>query len=247
VLASGAQAALAVVRMAGAVDANRQVVRRVAVLGTASIVVFVAVAGYAAKGDEAEGGVSAAFNDANNWLDRQWQDFLDPTLTPTGGSGRVLTARGVRSDYYRVALDGYAEHPLLGGGAGWSELLYARDRRVQEKIRDVHSLPLETLTELGAVGMLLLLTFLGAVASAARRAIRGKGAVRPAEAAAVIAAFVVWLGHASVDWDWEMPALTGTAIVLAAAVFGRGRRRRSRRGSRRDRSGPANRHVPGIA
>jgi hypothetical protein len=44
----------------------------------------------------------------------------------------------------------------------------------------------------------------------------------------VTAAFAVWLGHACVDWDWEMPALTGTAIVLSAALFQRGRRRRSR-------------------
>ncbi len=41
------------------------------------------------------------------------------------------------------------------------------------------------------------------------------------------AAFAVWFGHACVDWDWEMPALTGTAIVLCGALFQRGRRRRS--------------------
>ena len=96
------------------------------------------------------------------------------------------------------------------------------------KIRDAHSLPLETLSELGAVGMLLLLGFLGSVATAARRSIGGKGVIRPAEAAAVTAAFAVWLAHACVDWDWEMPVLTGTAMVLCAALFARGRRRRSR-------------------
>ncbi len=77
------------------------------------------------------------------------------------------------------------------------------------KIRDAHSLPLEKLSELGAIGMLLLLAFLGAVGAAARRTLAGKGAIRPAEAAAVVAGFVVWFGHASVDWDWEMPVLTG--------------------------------------
>lgn len=81
--------------------------------------------------------------------------------------------------------------------------------------------------------MVLLLAFLGVVGAAARRTLAGKGAIRPAEAAAVVAAFVVWFGHASVDWDWEMPVLTGMAIVLSATLFQRGRRRRrARRGTR---------------
>jgi hypothetical protein len=33
--------------------------------------------------------------------------------------------------------------------------------------------------------------------------------------------------HAAVDWDWQVPALTGTALVLAAALFPEGRRRRT--------------------
>ncbi|MEA2142968.1 MAG: hypothetical protein QOI64_1398 [Solirubrobacteraceae bacterium] len=227
-LAAGVQGALATVRVASALEDQMHTIRRIALVGVGLAVVVAAVVGYAAKGNEAEGGVTAAANDANRWLDRQWQDFLDPTLMPDGGTGRLLTARGVRSDYYRVALDAFKDDPLVGGGAGSSEVRYARERRVDEKVRDIHSLPLETLSELGAVGLLLLLGFLGAVVAAARRAVGGKGAIRPAEAAAVTAAFAVWLGHACVDWDWEMPALTGTAIVLSAALFQRGRRRRSR-------------------
>ena len=233
VLAIAAQAAVAMVRARQRFENRSQLIRRIALIGGALIIVVGAVAGYATNGDEAEGRVTAAVDDSGNWLERQWHDFLDPTLTPSAGSGRVLTARGVRSDYYRVAIDGFQEHPLIGGGAGSAEVLYASDRDVAEKIRDVHSLPLETLTELGIIGMLLLLGFLGTVAAAAGRAIRGKGAIRPAEAAAVTAAFASWLGHASVDWDWEMPALTGTAILLSASVFARGRRRRSRHGSGR--------------
>jgi len=239
VLAVGVQAALAMVRVTGVLDANRQAIRRYALVAAAGLLLVAVVAGYAAKGDDAEGGVTAAFNDTNDWLDRQWQDFLDPTLTPTAGSARVLTARGTRSDYYRIAIDGFSQQPLIGGGAGSFEVDYARERGVDEKVRDAHSLPLETLSELGAIGLLLLLAFLGAVAMAARRAIRGKGAIRPAETVAVAATFAVWLGHASVDWDWEMPALTGTAILLSASVFGRGRRRRRSRPPRTGRRAPS--------
>ena len=167
--------------------------------------------GYVAKGDEAEGRVTTAVNDTVDWLDRQWQDFLAPTANASEGTGtaRLITVKGARSDHYRVAIDGFEAHPLIGGGAGSFEVRYARDRNVDVKIRDVHSLPLEILANSAPLGMLLLLGFIGAVATAARRTIGGKGVIRPAEAAAVSAAFVIWLAHACVDWDWEMPVLTG--------------------------------------
>ena len=231
-LAVAAQAGLAALRVPSVLQHQMHAIRRIALIGTGMLVVVAAVIGYAAKGDKAETAVTAAFNDANSWLDRQWQDFLDPTSVPGAGTARLTTAKGSRSEPYRIALDGFAANPIIGGGAGSFEVLFARERRIDEKVRDAHSLPLETLSELGAVGMLLLLAFLGAVAAAARRAIRGKGAIRPAEAAAVSAAFAAWLGHACVDWDWEMPALTGTAIVLSTSLFHRGRRRRSRRSTR---------------
>lgn len=235
-LAAGAQAALASLRVSSVLERQLRTARRFALIGGAALVVVAALAGYALEGDAAEGRAAAAANDATGWLDRQWQDFLNPTTVPGVGPGRLVSAKGSRSEPYRVAIDAFEEHPLIGGGAGSFEVRYMRERRIDEKIRDAHSLPLETLAELGAVGMLLLLGFLGAVGAAARRALGGKGAIRPAEAAAVSAAFAVWLGHASVDWDWEMPALTGTAIVLTAPLFQRGRRRRSRR--RHDAAGP---------
>jgi len=229
-LAFAAQAALARVRISGLLDQRMKTIRKFALIGGGVLLIGAALVGYGARGDQAEGRVTAAVNDATDWLDRQWQDFLNPTTGNASegrGTARLISAKGARSDGYRVAIDGFEEQPLIGGGAGSFEVRYARDRDLDVKIRDAHSLPLETLGELGAIGMLLLLGFLGAVAAAARRTIVGKGAIRPAEGAAVTGAFAVWLGHASVDWDWEMPVLTGAAIVLSAALFQRGRRRRS--------------------
>ena len=229
VLAGAAQAAVSSIRAPALIARQMRSIRRFALLGGAALIVLVLLVGYVARGGEAEGGVTAAADDATSWIDRQWQDFLDPATSPGTGSARLTSAKGARSDNYRVAIDGFEEHPLLGDGAGSYEVRYARERNVDQKIRDVHSLPLETLSELGAIGMLLLLGFLIAVATAGRRALAGKGAIRPAEAAAVGAAFASWLGHACVDWDWEMPALTGTAVLLCATLFQRGRRRQSRR------------------
>jgi O-antigen ligase len=228
-LAAGAQAALARAGKAFLAAQRLQTIRRFALIAGGVLLVSAAIISYLARGDEAEGGVNAAFHDTSRWLDRQWQDFLDPTTVPGVGAARLTSAKGSRSDAYRIAIDGFEAQPLIGEGAGSYEVRHARERTIDEKVRDAHSLPLQTLSELGAVGILLLLAFFAAVAAAARRALAGKGAMRPAEAAAVLAACVVWLAHACVDWDWEMPGLTGPAFVLSATLFQRGRRRRSRR------------------
>jgi hypothetical protein len=246
-VAIAAQAAVCLVRMPGLLESHVAMLRRIALFGGAVLLVVVAGAAYAAKGNEAEGSVTAAVDDTTAWLGRQWDDFLNPTANASEGTGaaRLISAKGARSDLYRVAIDGFQAQPVIGGGAGSFEVRYARERHVDVKSRDAHSLPLETMSELGAVGMLLLFAFVGAVAMAARRALAGKGAVRPAEAAAVVAAFSVWLAHACVDWDWEMPGLTGVPIVLCASLFQRGRRRSRRHRSALRGTGAMNRPMAG--
>ena len=41
-----------------------------------------------------------------------------------------------------------------------------------------------------------------------------------AREAGLIAALALWAVHAGVDWDWEMPALTLVALLIAAALSG---------------------------
>jgi hypothetical protein len=55
---------------------------------------------------------------------------------------------------------------------------------------------------------------LAGVAMAARRALWQE----PAWAAGACAALVVWFLHASIDWDWQLPALTLPAVVLAGSL-----------------------------
>ena len=55
---------------------------------------------------------------------------------------------------------------------------------------------------------------IGGVLVAARRAV----AAQPAAAAGLAAALLAWALHASINWDWQLPAVTLPAIALAAAL-----------------------------
>ena len=134
---------------------------------------------------------------------RQTDDARD-RLTQAGNNGRI--------QHWEEALDGWHTDELKGTGAGTYELTWAQNRPSEFTVRDGHSLYLETLSELGLVGALLLLLALGGAVAAL--AVRTRGPDR-AMWGALLAAAIVWLLHAAQDWVWELPAVT---IWLFAAT-----------------------------
>ncbi len=134
------------------------------------------------------------------------------------GATRYETLQSNRYDYWRVALRAFGDEPLRGVGAGGWAVYWLRYRHIKESARDAHSLPLQTLAELGLVGLVLLVMFLGGVGLAARDAL----ARAPDLAAGPTAGFIAYLAHAPLDWDWQMPAVTLIAIALAGALIGLG-------------------------
>jgi hypothetical protein len=126
----------------------------------------------------------------------------------------TLSLRG-RLPLWRQALHDWEAHPALGSGAGTYEQYWVAHRRRPTFVRDAHNLYLETLAELGPVGLALLVSGLALPLVAAVNVRR-----RPFVPAAV-AAYLAFLIHAGGDWDWEMPAVTllglycGAALVLA--------------------------------
>ena len=78
---------------------------------------------------------------------------------------------------------------------------------------DAHSLYLETLGELGLVGLLLLAAFLF---YPLRRAIASR---RSPGVAAAAGAAVAFLAHAGVDWDWSRSAVVVAGLACLAAVL----------------------------
>ena len=141
----------------------------------------------------------------------------DPSARSAGAptsATRLTSADTTRYAFWRVALDSFAENPVKGSGSGGFAVDWRRQPGRTESAVDAHSLYIETLSELGIVGGAFLALFLGGTLAAGARLQRRD----PAAAAGPAAALLVWAIHAGLDWDWEMPALTGVALVLAAAM-----------------------------
>ena len=118
-----------------------------------------------------------------------------------------------RVEQWRVAWRDVKEHPALGSGAGSYQGYWEQHRPAAGHVRDAHNLYLETLAELGPVGLGLLVATLVVPVLAAWRG-RKRGLVPFA-----LAAYVAYLVHAGVDWDWEMPAVTLAALFCGCAIL----------------------------
>ena len=164
-------------------------------------------------------GAIVAVGDAADKVREQYDDFVNLQLNDRTDT-RFLSGGGNRYDYWRVAWLEFKDAPLRGQGAGNYDRLYFTERRTSEDIRQPHSLPLQVLAELGLVGALALLAFIGAVfAGLWRQTRRAKdSAVQRAVAVAAGGAFVAWLAHTSVDWLHNLPGVTGIALCAAAAL-----------------------------
>jgi hypothetical protein len=138
---------------------------------------------------------------------------------PAGGFAEDLAAHGGdRSLYWHVAWQDVGDAPLGGRGAGTFARSWLERGPPNIGARDAHSLYLETLAELGVVGLLLL----GAALAPPLLALLRRR-VRPASAAAG-AAYVAFLLHAGLDWDWEMPAVTIAGLFCGLSLVAQDRR-----------------------
>jgi hypothetical protein len=117
-----------------------------------------------------------------------------------------------RARYWHVAWHELAANPVLGSGAGTFADWWLRLRTVPQSTHEAHSLYLETLAELGPLGLALLLLALAAGLAGAWRLRREP--LGPA----LLAALITYDLAAGVDFHWELAAVTAPAIVLAASA-----------------------------
>jgi len=117
-----------------------------------------------------------------------------------------------RQHYWRVAAREAQAQPVLGGGAGTFVNWWVRERDVPLQTEEAHSLYVETLAELGPIGLTLVLLVFAIPLAATRRR----------DLAAGVAAYAV---AAAVDFDWELAGVTVPALLVAALAVTPARRR----------------------
>jgi O-antigen ligase len=145
-----------------------------------------------------------------------YRGFVGPAEVNTSGNlNRRLfdLSGGQRIPQWKIAWREYRAHPWLGSGLGSYERYWNQLRPGTSKVRNAHCLYLETLAELGPVGLGLLLVALCLPLVAAVRA------RRRSLASAAAGAYVAFLVHTAVDWDWQMPAVTLAALFCGAALL----------------------------
>ena len=157
---------------------------------------------------------------------RRFEAFKEApaALTTTHGNAvaeHLVSASGSgRWQLWQAAVAEFRTSPVHGRGAGSYADWWAAHGSLATSVQDAHSLYLETLGELGVIGLVLLaLPFVAAAALVALRF----GILLQAERMAVAgagAAVFAYVVACAVDWMWELPAVSIVAFAaLAVVVF----------------------------
>jgi hypothetical protein len=171
--------------------------------------------------------------------------LTNPNAAVPPGPGRLTAIGSARARYWKEALEVFKAHPLLGSGAEGYATARLRYRTAPVNVQQAHGFVVQTLADLGLVGLLLALALLAAWMVAAGRAThpfnRRWSAWRwrrwpPAEQSGTSGRYsaervglltmlclVVTFGiHSFVDWTWYVPGLACVALLCAGWLAGRG-------------------------
>jgi len=194
-------------------ERSRQAVHRLKVAASAALVAG-ALAGVVVA--------LATIGDPVSWIDERVQEFKTESGEPAPGSSRFSEGLGsVRYDFWRVAVDVFAERPLVGAGSESFAIDYLRERETDQEPANPHSVELRLLSQTGLVGTALFGGFLVCAVMAASRVRRSRSRLAAGSCAAALVAFAYWLIHGSADWFWELPALGAAAFAwlgMAGAI-----------------------------
>jgi hypothetical protein len=150
-----------------------------------------------------------------------WQQFKRPNApASTNQYFRLFSIAGShRYQYWQAALSAFDPHALKGIGPGTFEFYWAEHNSLAEFVRNAHSLYIETLAELGIVGLTLIGGFVALVlVGGSTRALRAPAPTRLAIATAV-AGFAAFAAGAAFDWVWQIGVVPFLGVLLAAGAL----------------------------
>jgi O-Antigen ligase len=130
-------------------------------------------------------------------------------LLNSSGSGRW--------QFWSAAMAEFRAHPLNGGGAGSWQAWWLQHGSLKIFSEFAHSLYLESLAELGIIGLLLIgAAVLTAVGGAVRSALK----LESAEVAAAAACGIAFFFAASYDWVWQLAGIAVVGVGMLGVALG---------------------------
>jgi O-antigen ligase len=203
-------------------------------------VVLIAFAGALAHSHRGfTGSISHAFDALTN------PNAKPPANTPA----RLTAVASVRARYWKEAFQIFDAHPALGAGAGGYQTARMRYRAETLEVKHAHGFIVQTLADLGLVGLLLALALLLSWLVAAGRATHPfnrrwtswrawldiRGGARPGwrrrpetytperiGMLTMLCLVVVFGAHSLIDWTWYVPGDACVALLCAGWLAGRG-------------------------
>ena len=176
--------------------------------------------------------------------------MTNPNAKPPPNTPDRLTAvASVRARYWKEALQIFDAHPALGAGASGYQTARLRYRKETLEVRHAHGFVVQTLADLGLVGLALALAVLLAWMAAAGRATHAfnrrwtpwsawlhiREGSRPGwkrrpepysperiGMLGMLTLVVVFGAHSLIDWTWYVPGNACAALVCAGWLAGRG-------------------------
>jgi hypothetical protein len=198
----------------------------VAVLAALALVPFAGAIGLTASARGFTGSISHA-----------WRSLTDPNArTPPNDPGRLTAIGSVRARYWNDALKIFRDNPLIGVGSGGYATARLHYRTDNLDVHHAHGYVVQTLADLGLVGLLVNVALLAAWLVAAIRSARPFGwsahlrdrapplhySPERVGLLTLFAIVVVFGVHSLIDWTWFVPGNACVALLCAGWLAGRG-------------------------
>ncbi|HEY7995438.1 MAG TPA: O-antigen ligase family protein [Steroidobacteraceae bacterium] len=183
-------------------------------------------------------GLAASKRGLTGTISHDFSSLTNPNAPlPPNTAGRLTAIGSVRARYWNEGLEIFKAEPVLGAGAGGYETARLRYRAETLSVKNAHGFIVETLADLGLVGLAVALALLAAWLIAAGRATHPfgrrwqNGSWRAhrfpysSERIGMLSmlCLVVTFGvHSFVDWTWYVPGDACVALLCAGWLAGRG-------------------------
>ena len=196
------------------------------------------------------GALAASHRGFTGTISHAFHSLTDTHAKVPNTPGRLTAIASVRAQYWDEALKVFKAHPALGAGAGGYEVARLRYRTGPLPVKHAHGFIVQTMADLGIVGLVLALLLLATWMAAAGRSThpfnrrwrswaelraRARPAWEPLPRGRIrrygperiglltLVCMVVLFGiHSAVDWTWYVPGTALAALLCAGWLAGRG-------------------------